>query len=100
MMDVAEVMEALKKEPNNPNTLRAVAEYYLARGNYKLAKNHYYQATILYPRLFSSIVLDYEAEIAKNLGRAGPRFGVRFHRSPGRRAGLSVGVAKLPGRLQ
>ena len=72
----AEVREAIKKDPHDPRALRAVGNYYLKEGYYKLAKNHYRQALSAYPRLLSEIVLDYEREIEGSPGKIGPRLSL------------------------
>ncbi|NQT30261.1 MAG: tetratricopeptide repeat protein [Candidatus Saganbacteria bacterium] len=76
MQDLSEIREILKRDPDNAQALRAVGQYYLKEGHYKLAKNHYYQAQRVCPHLFSEIILDYEEEIEKDPEKLGVRLSL------------------------
>ena len=74
--DLEEVREALRKDPNDPWALREVGRYYLKEGYYKLAKNHYRQATHVSPHLLPQVLLDYEQEIGGQPEKVGPRLSL------------------------
>ncbi|OGC09838.1 hypothetical protein A3F86_04055 [candidate division WOR-1 bacterium RIFCSPLOWO2_12_FULL_45_9] len=76
MRNLENIKEAIRKDPNNPQALKAVGRYYLEEGYYKLAKNHYSQAVQLCPRLLSEVMLDYEREIGKAPEKIGPRLSL------------------------
>ncbi len=76
MENLNEIREALKKDPNDPQALRAVGRYYLREGHYKLAKNHYREALQLCPRLFPEVMLDFEREIVLSPRKTGPRLSL------------------------
>lgn len=76
MEDLTKISEKLRKDPNNPYTLRSVGKYYLAEGYYQQAKNHYVQALAISPHLFAEVIIDYENEINKELEKLGPRFSL------------------------
>lgn len=74
--DFSEVREALKRDPNNARALMAVAKHYLKEGQYKLAKNYFFQAFCLSPHFLPEIMLDYEAEIGRDQSKIGPRLSL------------------------
>ncbi|MFH1347387.1 MAG: tetratricopeptide repeat protein [Candidatus Margulisiibacteriota bacterium] len=74
--DIAEIREALKKNPNNPYALKAVGKYYLKEGHYKQAKDHYSQAVNICPHILSEVMLDYESAIDQDPKKLGPRFSL------------------------
>jgi len=73
---LSEIREALKRDPNNARALRAVAKHYLGEGQYKLAKNYFFQAVSLFPHFLPDILLDYEVEIGRDQAKVGPRLSL------------------------
>jgi tetratricopeptide (TPR) repeat protein len=76
VIDISEVKERLRKNPNNPQYLRAAGRCYLAEGKYKLAKDYFIQAARVSPHLLSSIILDYDGDIDRHPERIGARLSL------------------------
>lgn len=76
MLDLNEVKEQLRRDPNNPLALRHVAWHYLNSGQYRMAKDYYAQALRACPHLYADIILDYEKRINKNFNKIGPRLSL------------------------
>ncbi|OGC24823.1 hypothetical protein A2291_02320 [candidate division WOR-1 bacterium RIFOXYB2_FULL_42_35] len=76
MLDLNEVKEELRSDPNNPRALRKVAWHYLDSGQYRMAKDYYAQALRACPHVYADILLDYEREIKKDFNKIGPRLSL------------------------
>jgi tetratricopeptide (TPR) repeat protein len=74
--DLLQIRDALRRDPDDPQALKALGRYYLSEGSYKQAKNQYNQAVGLSPHLFPEIMLDYENEIGRNPTGMGARFSL------------------------
>jgi len=75
-IEISEVKDRLRKNPDDPRYLRAAGKCYLAEGKYKLAKDYFIQAARVSPHLIPRIILDYEHEIGENPGKMGGRLSL------------------------
>lgn len=74
--DLNQIREILKRDPNNPQALKAVGKYYLKEGHFKQAKDSYCQVMRVCPRLLAEILIDYEQVIAGQPKVIGPRLSL------------------------
>ena len=76
VLELSEVKELLRKNPNDAYTLRAAGRYYLGDGHFKLAKDYFVQTAKFSLRLIPGLILEYEQKIAKNPQQLGSRLSL------------------------
>ncbi|MFA5840389.1 MAG: tetratricopeptide repeat protein [Candidatus Margulisiibacteriota bacterium] len=84
MVDLKDIKDALRKNPDNPWALKGVARHYLSDSNYKQAADYYTQAVRLSFHLLPDVIVDYESAILKTPEKTGLRLSLAgFYLSQG-----------------
>ncbi len=74
--DLLQVKQVLRKNPDDPQMLRAAGRCYLSEGEYKRARDYYLQAEALSPDYLPGIILEYEKAVNRNKKDIGIRLSL------------------------